>query len=410
MTEQYSIPATTNHISTSSTNDTRLSKWAAEIRELRDKISEDKTIKQKSMDHLNDIVTFNSMIFYTGFFFSFMNYTYIFPWLMMGLSISSHWTTVSHHVSHGGYNDKNKYNRFTYGVKFRRFFDWMDYILPEAWSCEHNVYHHYMLNEYNDPDNVQHNLIILRSMNAPYLIKYGIIAFFAATWRIFYYSSNSYKYYKATKLKYTMQKEDYKQMTLFGIVTNDWPSWINKVEYFTHVLLPILLYRISCFLIVYAISFYFPFVITYGGLKNVVINYIIADLLCNIHTFAIIVPNHSGKDMYLFNTPVKGKSDEWLLRQCISSTNYNTGNNVIDYSQGWLNYQIEHHLFPDMSAYEYQVMQKDVERICKKYGIPYVSENIFVRLWKTVKIMTGQESIPYFEGSELEKYVYERIS
>jgi fatty acid desaturase len=144
-------------------------------------------------------------------------------------------------------------------------------------------------------------------------------------------------------------------------------------------------------------------------LQNVVINYLMADVLCNFHTFAIIVPNHSGGDMYLYKTPVKGKSDEWLLRQCISSTNYKTGNNVIDYLQGWLNYQIEHHLFPDMSAYEYQIMQKDVQRVCKKYGIPYVSESVFVRLWKTVKIMTGQETIPHFEGSELEKYVNERM-
>ena len=101
------------------------------------------------------------MMFYTGFFFSFLSPSYVFPWVMMGLSISSHWTTVSHHVSHGGYTTttppgshvkNSKYNRFTYGVKLRRFYDWMDYILPEAWSCEHNVYHHYMLNEYNDPD------------------------------------------------------------------------------------------------------------------------------------------------------------------------------------------------------------------------------------------------------------------
>jgi fatty acid desaturase len=388
----------------------RFNKWAAEIREIREKIIEDKTIKQKSTTHLEKIIMFNLIIFYTGLFFSFLEYSYVFPWLFMGLSISSHWTTVSHHISHGGYNDEKKYNRFTYGVKMRRFIDWMDYILPEAWSCEHNIYHHYKLNEYNDPDNVQHNLTILRTINAPYIVKYGIILFFAATWRLFYYSPNSYKYYKASKLKYTIKEEEYKQMTLFGMVMNEWPDWVSKTEYIILVLLPFILYRITCFIAVYLLYVYLPDVITYNRLQNVVINYVIADLLCNIHTFAIIVPNHSGKDMYLYKTPIKGKSDEWLLRQCISSTNYATGNDVIDYLQGWLNYQIEHHLFPDMSAYEYQLIQKDVERVCNKYGIPYISENIFIRLWKTIKIMTGQETIPYFEGSVLEKYVNEYIS
>ena len=391
---------------------TRLSKWAADIRAIKEtKLT---TVhKLHAFYHLQDIVAFNNVMFYTGFFFSFLDWSYVFPWVMMGLSISSHWTTVSHHVSHGGYTDEenkenNKYNRFKYGVKLRRFYDWMDYILPEAWSCEHNIYHHYKLNEYNDPDNVQNNLVLLRTMKAPYYVKYLIILFFALTWRLFYYSPNSFKYYKASKINYTMKDDDYKQMTLAGIITNEWPSWISKIEYFILVLCPIILYRIVCFSPVYYLHVYFPTIFTIHHLHNVVINYIIADFFCNIHTFSIIVPNHAGSDMYLYRTSVTAKSDEWFLRQCISSTNYTLGNNVVDYLQGWLNYQIEHHLFPDLSAYEYQVIHKDVKEVCQKYGVPYVCENVFMRIWKTVKIMTGQESIPYYEGSELEKYMNEK--
>jgi len=402
--------------------DTRLSKWAADIRAIKEtKLTPEH--KRQSVRHLENIIAFNNVLFYTGFFFSFLDVSYIFPWAMMGLSISSHWTTVSHHISHGGYTDKNavpstkninkhyKYNRFKYGVNLhRRFLDWMDYILPEAWSCEHNIYHHYKLNESTDPDNVQHNLVLLRTMNAPYIVKYGIIAFFALTWRLFYYSSNSYKYYKATKLNYIMNDDDYKQMTLFGIITNEWPSWINKVEYFTLVLCPIMIYRAVCFAFIYTFHIYFPAIFTATHLQNFVLNYIFADLFCNVHTFAIIVPNHAGSDMYLYRTSVTGGSDDWLLRQCISSTNYTLGNDVIDYLQGWLNYQIEHHLFPDLSAYEYQVIHKDVREVCRRHGVPYVCENVFVRLWKTVKIMTGQESIPYYEGSELEKHMNNTIT
>ena len=395
---------------------TRLSKWAADIRAIKEtKLTPEH--KQQSVRHLENIIVFNNVLFYTGFFFSFLDVSYVFPWLMMGLSISSHWTTVSHHISHGGYTDKNadananadkkhhnKYNRFTYGVKMRRrFLDWMDYILPEAWACEHNIHHHYKLNEHNDPDNVQQNLIILRTMNAPRVVKYGIIAFFALTWRLFYYSPNSYKYYKASKIKHTMTSDDYKQMTLAGAITNEWPSWISKIEYFTLVLCPIIIYRAACFAFIYMFHMYFPAIFTIEHLQNVFMNYVFADLFCNVHTFAIIVPNHAGSDMYLYRTPVTAKSDEWLLRQCISSTNYTLGNDVVDYLQGWLNYQIEHHLFPDLSAYEYQVIHQDVRDVCRKHGVPYVSENVFIRLWKTVKIMTGQESIPYYEGSELEK-------
>jgi hypothetical protein len=104
---------------------TRLSKWAADIRQIQINITKDETIKSRAYQHLHDIVALNNVLFYTGFFFSFLDARYIFPWVLMGLSMSSHWTTVSHHVSHGGYTDAsaaadNKYNRFTYGVKLRR--------------------------------------------------------------------------------------------------------------------------------------------------------------------------------------------------------------------------------------------------------------------------------------------------
>ena len=403
---------------------TRLSAWAAEIRSIRAGIAAlAPEHTARSHAHLESIIALNTRMFYTGLFFSFLDWSYVFPWVLMGLSISSTWTTVSHHVIHGGYHTnnhnnnsnsnnnakaENRYNRFTYGITLRRrVMDWMDYILPEAWFCEHNIYHHYKLNEPTDPDNVQQNLDVLRRLNAPLIVKYGIITLFALTWRLLYYSSNSYKYYQARKLKRELTGDDYKQLTLAGLVLNEWPAWISKSEYLALVLFPLVCYRALCFAPIYLAHAYFPTILTYSHLQNVVLNYIIADVLCNVHTFVIVIPNHAGTDMYLYRTSVPAKSDEWLLRQCISSTNYTLGNDIVDYLHGWLNYQIEHHLFPDLSAYEYQLIHNDVRATCQKYGIPYVCENVFIRMWKTAKIMSGQDSMPYYEGSELERYVNE---
>jgi hypothetical protein len=102
-------------------------------------------------------------------------------------------------------------------------------------------------------------------------------------------------------------------------------------------------YRALAFFPFYAVYSYYSDFFTATHLYNVLLNYVFADLFCNIHTFAIIVPNHAGDDMYLYRSGVTAKSDEWLLRQCISSANYVTGHNAGDYLQGWLNYQIEHH-------------------------------------------------------------------
>ena len=110
----------------------------------------------------------------------------------------------------------------------------------------------------------------------------------------------------------------------------------------------------------------------------------------------MIATNHCGEDLYRFNTHVEAKSGEFYLRQIISSTDYNAGNDIIDFLQGWLNYQIEHHLFPDLSMLQYRIAMPKIKKICEKYEIPYIQENVFIRLKKTIDIMTGQKSMKKF--------------
>jgi fatty acid desaturase len=400
---------------------TRLHKWATEIRAIPKKLYTDSNmkrsqvnynkLKEESYVHLNKIVYYNRLMFYAGYFSSFMSYTSVFPWVLMGISMTVHWAGISHHTCHGGYQ-QGKYNRFTYGRGiYRRLVDWVDWLLAESWCIEHNSYHHYKLNEYYDPDNVEHNLKELRNMKAPMIIKYLIVGVFGLTWRQLYYSSNSYKYYIAHEKNIHMKRDDYKQTTLAGIFTNEWPEWLDAPTYIRHVLLPVIVYKmlLLCPFIWFAVYNELSYEITYNILYNVCINMIMAEVWCNIHTFLIIVPNHAGKDMYGYTTSVDRQSDEWLLRQTISSTNYNRGDDITDVLHGWLNYQIEHHVYPSLSMREYQLVHKEVKAVCDKYGIPYVSENVFMRMYRTIRVMVGQDSYIPYEGSSLEKYVNEII-
>jgi hypothetical protein len=44
----------------------------------------------------------------------------------------------------------------------------------------------------------------------------------------------------------------------------------------------------------------------------------------------------------------------------------------------------------------YQKSAPAVRAICAKHGIPYVKENVFIRLHKLTKVMVGTESMPWF--------------
>ena len=69
---------------------------------------------------------------------------------------------------------------------------------------------------------------------------------------------------------------------------------------------------------------------------------------------------------------------------------------VNDFLHGWLNYQIEHHAWPQLSMLSYQKAAPELRAICEKYKVPYVQQNVFRRLKKTADIMVGATSMRPF--------------
>ena len=86
----------------------------------------------------------------------------------------------------------------------------------------------------------------------------------------------------------------------------------------------------------------------------------------------------------------QAKVGQALLTRALNESPYVVAlGDLNDFFHGWLNYQIEHHLWPDLSMLSYQKAAPLVRAICAKHGVPYVQHNVFWRLKKTVDIMTG---------------------
>jgi fatty acid desaturase len=306
---------------------------------------------------------------------------------IMCLSTASfvRWTIVAHHVCHGGYDFTQTYSRKTFGVGslFRRASDWFDWILPESWNVEHGRLHHYSLNESNDPDLVERNLSGLRRLRAPLFVKYVAVAFLACTWKWFYYASNTY----SCLLRGSKDGAgEPKVVTLMSILTGKTPSWWSTSMFFTKVFGPFFVLRF-CLL---------PACIQYlcGAGRNALMNILFAELLTNIHSFCMITTNHCGEDLTRFDTHVEPKSDEFYVRQVLGSADFYTGGgDLIDFLHGFLNYQAEHHMWPDLSVLSYQRAHAEVKEICARHDVHLVEENVFTRLRKTVDIMVGNTSM-----------------
>ena len=125
---------------------------------------------------------------------------------------------------------------------------------------------------------------------------------------------------------------------------------------------------------------------------NAFIITLIGEYIANVHSFFVIVPNHSAEDIYRFDTPHKSQG-EFYLRQIMGSVNYKTGTNLVDFTHGWLNYQIEHHLFPNLPLSQYQKIQPLIKELCAKHNLEYRQENVFKRKRMTVELMVGKTKL-----------------
>lgn len=309
------------------------------------------------------------------------------------------WTAVAHPICHRGYDRLDRVPERRRGSVFargrRRIVDWMDWLDPDAWHDEHDLQHHYRLNEDADPDLVERNMEWMRASKLPRWLRLALVPLMAASWKFVYYAPSSLE---------ALARSEARRAGVLGEPTGRalarrWSaagllSFVPRVtaRLWWRCWLP---YSALNFLLLPAL--FFP--LGTWAVSSVLVNSLLAEALTNMHAFLTIVPNHAGDDLYRFEGRTRGRG-EFYLRQVLGSTNYRCGGDVNDVLHGWLNYQIEHHLWPDMSLLQYRAAQPKVREICERHGVPYVQESVWTRLRKTVRVMVGDASLQRLESAQ----------
>ncbi len=73
--------------------------------------------------------------------------------------------------------------------------------------------------------------------------------------------------------------------------------------------------------------------------------------------------------------------NEWMVHQLMTTANFAPRNHLLNWYVGGLNFQVEHHLFPNICHLHYPKIAKIVEATAKKYGVPYLQNDT---LWKAI--------------------------
>ncbi len=319
------------------------------------------------------------------------------PIAVVGIAFGRYvrWTAVAHPVCHRGYDrlDPPAARRGSIFARGRRrLLDWFDWIDPDAWHEEHNLQHHYRLNEEADPDLVERNLKWLRDSRLPRWLRLALVPLFAISWKFVYYAPSTLEALARAERRRTRRGRDPGELPVELELAQRWSArglwsfapWINKRLWLRCWAPYLLVYFVAIPLLAAPLGAW--------AVLSVLINSLLAEFLTNAHAFLTIVPNHAGADLYRFEGRTRSRG-EFYLRQIVGSSNYRCGGDLNDVMHGWLNYQIEHHLFPDMSLLQYRRAQPEVAAICARHGVPYVQESVWRRCAKAVAIIVGDASM-----------------
>lgn len=314
--------------------------------------------------------------------------------LLLALGSSARWTIVMHHVSHKGLDavpgapERLRSKVFARGLR-RRLVDWLDWVDPEAWAYEHNVLHHYRTGEEADPDLVEQHMQTVRDAAIPRAAKLGVVGFYAFTWRLSYYAPNTFQVLRQAERDRAARKSQAERAAdAPAAETRILASFDPRTEEGRAFYESVAPYALGRF--VAGPLAFLP--LGPGAVASVFANTLAAEAISNLHTFCLIAPNHAGSDLFRFDERPESRA-ELYARQVLGSANYTGGSDWADFLQGYLNYQVEHHLFPELPPSKLREAQPRVEALCKKHGLPYVREPIGRRVKQLVDVMTGQGSM-----------------
>ncbi len=310
----------------------------------------------------------------------------------LSLGRSTRWLLM-HHIGHRGYDKvpgvPARYTSKVFGRGKRRFLDWADWMVPEAWVYEHNVLHHSYTGEEEDPDLIERNATVLREQGLPMAARYGLLVLLGLSWRSTYYAPNTMRTWlnRPSELKRRARDEDLPDPEDARTTDGELKRALWRRCYAP--------YGVLHFGVLPAAFLPLGPWAAFSALCNSVF----AEALTNLHTFCVVGPNHTGEDLYRFEDRPEDRA-EHLMRQIIGSVNYRTGTDPIDFAHLWLNYQIEHHIWPDLPMLKYRQAQPRVEALCEKYGIPYVQEGVFKRVKKMMDVAVGKTSMRWFSRGQ----------
>lgn len=271
-------------------------------------------------------------------------------WVVMGVGKAFIGTSVMHDTLHGSYSKNRKLNTF---MEFSAF---LIGVYPPTWKIQHNVLHHTYTNIEHTDEDIESRYVLRFSPHQPL--------------RWFHRGQHWYAsiLYSLTTLIWVTVKDyvkiiGYHRMDLIKsrseVATHLlWLTLVRIVYFVTYLVIPIMVLPVAPWMTV---------------LMFLSMHLVAGLILSLIFQTAHVMPTSE----FLMQDEVDIE-ENWHVHQLLTTSNYAMKSPVITWFFGGLNFQIEHHLFPNLCHLHYPKISKIVRKTAAEFGIPYHYERSFL--------------------------------
>ncbi len=273
------------------------------------------------------------------------NLALLFPlYILSGLGMAGIGMGIMHDAIHGSYSKSKPINKV------------MGYTLNligannKVWRIQHNVLHHTFTNIEEADDDINAPFFLRFSPNAKrywlHRFQFIYVWFFYALSTFFWVTSKDFvRFNRFRKLGLTPENEN------FTIEILKIALW--KLLYFTYALiLPIIVVPLAPWWVF--LAFLAMHMVT-GFLISIVFQ--VAHVMPDT---AYPVPDDQGI--------IEG---DWYKHQLATTCNFSPKNRLLSWWIGGLNYQVEHHLLPNVCHVHYRKLSKIVKATAEEFEMPY---------------------------------------
>lgn len=276
---------------------------------------------------------------------------YYLLWLVMGLAIAGIGMSVMHDANHGSYS-KNKVVNTLLGHTLNLVGGSVT-----NWKYQHNILHHTYTNIVELDDDIKDKLVLRFSPHTK------------VKWYHRFQYIYAFAFYGILTLYWTFIKDflQFHRYTVNGV--NRKNKQQNNLSF-----LKLILAKAAYILAFVVLPLFIIKVPVWEYLTGFMLMHFIAGLVLTVIFQLAHTVEHTTHPLPNDHGTIE---NNWAIHQLNTTVNFSRNNKLISWYIGGLNFQVEHHLFPNICHVHYPSIAPIVKQTAEEFGIPYLENPTF---------------------------------